>query len=419
MKKLLFSLACLLLALVSQAQDYSELIMNNPAMAGANMMYYHFEEQTYTSAPKGYKPFYISHYGRHGSRYDSSDKYAAAVWPVMRKAEELGLFTEAGKAFWADLKAVLEEQDKMYGMLTSLGAKEHREIAERMAANFPEVFKGKDGRTKVLCQSSIVPRCLVSMTNFVHSLDRNTSDIDVEYVTGDKYMEHIAYKPEAQSALKMARSKEYDVRRATMKPMEIIGYFFNDSQKALEIIGDPFAFEGNLYLTSCIGHLTDYGVCLLDHFPYDVLVRNFEVRNPRFYLAYGMSDEMSEYQKQISRRLLADFMQKADEAMAGGSVKAADLRFGHDTALLPFVGHLRIEGMDNWLAFDNVNSVWNSSNSICMGSNFQMIFYKNKKGDILVKMMYNEKETVIPALKTFDGPYYRWNDLREYLTTLL
>ncbi|MBR3527632.1 MAG: hypothetical protein IKN88_07650 [Bacteroidales bacterium] len=44
-----------------------------------------------------------------------------------------------------------------------------------------------------------------------------------------------------------------------------------------------------------------------------------------------------------------------------------------------------------------------------------MIFYKNRQGDVIVKMLRNEKETVIPRLPTFDGPYYKWKDLREYL----
>ena len=87
--------------------------------------------------------------------------------------------------------------------------------------------------------------------------------------------------------------------------------------------------------------------------------------------------------------------------------------------LLPLVGYLKIDGMENWSAFDQVNSVWNSSVSICMGSNLQMIFYRNKSGDVLVKLMYNEKETTIPALKTFSGPYYKWSDLRQYFAGLL
>jgi hypothetical protein len=53
-----------------------------------------------------------------------------------------------------------------------------------------------------------------------------------------------------------------------------------------------------------------------------------------------------------------------------------------------------------------------------MGANLQMIFYKNRGGDVLVKLMHNENETVIPALDTFYGPYYKLSDLREYLLNI-
>ena len=420
MKRILISVSIAVWAVfAANAQGYAELIKENPAMAGANMMNYHYETSSMTPPPKGYKAFYISHYGRHGSRYDTSDVNAMYVWPVMRKAAEAGLLTDVGMAFYKDLNAVLSEQDGKYGMLTSLGAREHREIAERMAENFPQVFGKRSGRKHVLCQSSLSPRCLISMTNFSQSLDRNTQGLDFEYIAGNKFQEAIAFVPKPESAKKMARAKEEDVRKATMKPMEIIEYFFNDTEAALELIKNPFEFEQRLYLASCVGHLSDNGACLLAHWPHEILVRNFEVRNPRFYLSYGMSDEMSDYQKQISRKLLADFVQRADDALKEGSNMAADLRFGHDTALLPLVGHIRIEGMENWAAFDQVNSVWNSSVSICMGSNLQMIFYRNKSGEVLVKMLYNEKETTIPALKTFSGPYYKWSDLRQYFAGLL
>ena len=97
MKKLLLLAAAVLCAAISSsAQDYRELIKENPAMAGSNMMNYIYEPAAYTPAPKGYKPFYISHYGRHGSRYEGNDKSAAPVWKVMRAADSLGLLSEAG-----------------------------------------------------------------------------------------------------------------------------------------------------------------------------------------------------------------------------------------------------------------------------------------------------------------------------------
>ena len=54
-----------------------------------------------------------------------------------------------------------------------------------------------------------------------------------------------------------------------------------------------------------------------------------------------------------------------------------------------------------------------------MASNLQMIFYRNRKGDVLVKLLRNEVETTIPALRSVSGPYYRWDDLRGYLLELV
>ena len=48
-----------------------------------------------------------------------------------------------------------------------------------------------------------------------------------------------------------------------------------------------------------------------------------------------------------------------------------------------------------------------------MAANIQIVFFENKKGDILVKFLHNEKEVHV-AVKTDMWPYYHWNDVREY-----
>ena len=127
---------------------------------------------------------------------------------------------------------------------------------------------------------------------------------------------------------------------------------------------------------------------------------------------------MGEEVATIARPLINDIVGKADEALGKDSTLAADFRFGHDTGLLPLVATIGIEGMhENWSAF-SAHEHWSSSEFIPMAANLQMVFYRNKKGDILVKLLYNEKETVIPALKPESGPYYTWSSLKEYLLSL-
>lgn len=123
------------------------------------------------------------------------------------------------------------------------------------------------------------------------------------------------------------------------------------------------------------------------------------------------------YIKKEIRNIFPDG-QEAEEALTQGSQLAADFRFGHDTGLLPLVATMGIKGMDKKLSAYHAHEYWSSSEFIPMASNLQMVFYKNKKGDILVKLLYNEKETAIPAIKPDLGPYYDWSALRQYLLAL-
>ena len=71
MKKTILLLMSVLMAVVGWAQGSSALeqLKADPRRAYGTDYPYSYEAQTMTKAPSGYKPFYISHYGRHGSRY--------------------------------------------------------------------------------------------------------------------------------------------------------------------------------------------------------------------------------------------------------------------------------------------------------------------------------------------------------------
>ena len=80
MKRILTSLLLMAFCLSLSAQDDAlRLIAENPDRAANNMHSYEFFPIQDTKAPKGFKPFYISHYGRHGSRYEQNATFSRAA----------------------------------------------------------------------------------------------------------------------------------------------------------------------------------------------------------------------------------------------------------------------------------------------------------------------------------------------------
>ena len=116
------------------------------------------------SAPAGYEPFYISHYGRHGSRWLTND--ARYQW-VNKHFDDDKNLTKLGKSVKKRLAKVWKNAKGNGGQLTALGARQHRGIARRMYQNFPQLFT-KDAH--LTAHSSTVNRCKVSMENFVDEL---------------------------------------------------------------------------------------------------------------------------------------------------------------------------------------------------------------------------------------------------------
>ena len=70
------------ISLTAVAQTAREEIKANKYLAGSNYLDYDRQLPTkqLTPAPKGYKPFYLSHYGRHGSKIATP-----AYWSRCRK----------------------------------------------------------------------------------------------------------------------------------------------------------------------------------------------------------------------------------------------------------------------------------------------------------------------------------------------
>lgn len=133
--------------------------------------------------PDSLIPAYISHVGRHGSRYPASASNCLKLDKALRHADSLGTITPLGRELLNLNQQVMATSHNRWGALDSLGMAEQRSIASRMMGNYPDVFV-KDATVNAL--SSYSPRSMMSMYSFVHQMDRLDNRLNFTTSTGRK-----------------------------------------------------------------------------------------------------------------------------------------------------------------------------------------------------------------------------------------
>jgi hypothetical protein len=442
MKKLLMLLALALCISANAQTEALRLIAENPDRAANNMHSYEFDPIVDTKAPKGFKPFYISHYGRHGSRYEQNSTFARAAIAGFAYLDSLNMLTEAGKALYADVNAVVEAHKGMEGSLTPRGAREHQMLAQRMVARFPDVFKNKN-RWEVNSFSSTNFRCIVSMCNFTNALNEESPRQEFTFTSAERFMRYInpslniprpgVPPPPPPTPEQLARyrsgSSSSDNNRftpATGTPgydfTRFLTPLFKDLDVALSLLGNPEPFVRAIYSAGGLCQVIDFlGIDIYrKYFVPEELVYFWASGNDSIYRMWGGSQENGDVIRYAIRPLMMDFIEKADAAMQPGSHRTADLRFGHDTSVLPLFALMRIDDPQNRsLPYQKAHEMgWYAFFQVPMATNCQMIFYENGKGEVLTKVLYNEKEVLIPGVEPVSGPYYRWNELKAHFIKL-
>ena len=109
-----------ILAFGISAQTVKEEIFENIHLSAANHYAYPDPDFKKTPPPSGYKPFYLSHYARHGSRYRVNPNDYKEPLKILRKAEKDGVLTELGKKTLDVVDSLARMAKDRYGELTPL-----------------------------------------------------------------------------------------------------------------------------------------------------------------------------------------------------------------------------------------------------------------------------------------------------------
>lgn len=377
--------------------------------AGSNHNSYEFFPIKDTPAPRGYKPFYISHYGRHGSRSGwGGDSYSYVIH-VLERGEKAGILTPGGDSLLAATRKEFALYAGMDGRLTPRGVREHVAIAKRMYKRYPQVFKGQK---KVRAVSSMVQRCIISMNAFTNSLVSINPKLDIRPDTGERIMEYISPDTEWRELAQEAYGKGKKIVKAMPDDtLGVLDRIFTDPAAGLSLVPSPKRLTDDLFTVAEMAEDFDIEENLFRFLPFDAIYKRWARHNLSLYTGHCNSAESGLQCVPAAKPTVDDIVAKADEAINGGEF-AADLRFGHDYPLMSLVSYLGIEGVGERYAADEVCDHWLSFWEIPMASNLQMIFYRNKKGNVLVKFLYQEQERLLRGLKPVTGPYYRWEDVK-------
>lgn len=375
-----------------------------------------------TQTPKGKKPFYISHYGRHGSRRMTKSDFFKHVLSALDAGEEKHILTPLG----ADVKKRVERMEfdakERLGELTELGAQQHRDIITRMALRFPEVFMGN---ATVDAKSTTSIRCILSMTNALVHLKSLYPQMNMRQNASLHDLHHLFHND--QELISKAQSKEnyrlYD-EYCNKYPtwQRIVSQLFTDTTNITPKFDGPI-FASNLFRLAAGVQDTDLRdeMTLFDLYTKEELYQNWKKENAYWYLAYGFCKTNGNVQPYGQRYLLRDVIEKADSCLLLEH-PGLTLRYGHDTALLPFICLLGINGYN--LSVDDLDLLeekgWVDYHAIPMAGNVQIIFYRKNihDKDILIKVLLNENEATLP-IQTDVAPYYHWSDFRNYYLKLI
>ncbi|MDE5608055.1 MAG: histidine phosphatase family protein [Muribaculaceae bacterium] len=396
------------------AQTTEEIMLANPEYCAGVYLPYPDSVAAATPAPEGYKPFYVSHYGRHGSRYLINESDYTRPLEIFADAAANDNLTPLGQDVYRRLQILADEADGRAGELSPLGYEQHRGIASRLFADCPEVFA--DG-AEVSALSTFRMRCAHSMFAFVGQLMQLNPSLNVPMESSSRHMNYLSYNSPEASYFNRAdgpwAAPTAQFKAEKTRPGRLMASLFKNPEKV-----DGSETMWKLYWVAVDAPNMSSGVDLYDIFTPEELFDLWQVFNYEFYTRNSCNPLNQGLFTDSAKNLLSDILHHADEYVDGNR-RGASLRFGHDSTIIPLAGLLHFPTADgNETDPEKLYLTYADYRVSPMCSNVQLRFYRNDAGDVIVKFMFNEAEVPIPC-ETDIYPYYKWEDARATLQYLL
>ena len=380
-------------------------------------------------APEGFEPFYFSLVGRHGSRYYRSESRFNKTLAILHKADSLNILTDLGKRLHKKVAEIAAAQKGRSGELTPLGYQQWLGIAHRAYEHFTPVFESGSVEGK----SSTSYRCIFSMAAFNQGLKEKNPKLGV--VQDARKIDLPIIRPlyDNPNTPKLAQK----LHKSNQKGGELVQALDKwMDERDMSAFIDKITTDRKALLKVCGGkndaRMARYSIITL------LFAENFELGDRKLlselfttedlYSIYiyqttpwvncslGRGHEEVEMYTSYMRPMVDDIISKGNEAIAGKNPHCANVRFTHDSYVGPLLSVMGYEGCvakyNNDLELAATS--FNHGMMVPMAANLQVVLYRNKAGEVLVRSLVNERDGYLP-IKCATAPFYPWKEFCKYL----
>lgn len=353
-----------------------------------------------TPAPRGYRPVYISHYGRHGARFMSDPENYTRLINPLREADSLDNLTPAGKAFYEQVVKFYEDYAKdREGELTPIGWEQHRRIANAIYDTYRRVFR-RSGEVTAWC--TYYQRCIVSMSSFTLALAKRCPRLKFfTESSGRRYREMLN-----ETGLCELKEPGWDYSQEAFleatDPSQVLTKMFKDPSLVRNPKAIPYSVQRFIIDIPCVDPTLSMGEDIITPEEMEVFYRMSCLRfYERCTVGGGRFGEV-----------VKGIVEQADEDLALKK-SPVRLRFGHDIVIGGMLSLLNADGFGETPA-----SAWDSADvmdvsRIPMACTMLFVFYR-KGSSTLVKVLLDGDELHFP-IESVKGPYYDWKVFKEYV----
>lgn len=389
------------------------------SLDGSMMPYDFMTTDSSPNVPDSLEVVHVAYVARHGARYLSSDKKVSSLSDILRPQMTGGTITTDGKDFLSLLDTISEISKSKWGALSDIGIQEEIRLGIEIATMFPELMKEGDVKAK----SSYVPRVVMTMYQYLHSLGKEKQRLDISTIAGhstDSLLRCFeAFRDYSQFRDSGKWKSVYDdfmLRHVSPAPARrVFGTIDLPMEKAQNLTMDMYGVLQGLRAMGLDGPT--------DRFMTEEEYREcWETSNLERYLRNTVNSLSSSCAGATSM-LIEDIIHDCDR-WQGHQSPGSPLTawFGHAETLMPMLSVMDVPGCyyftDDW---DSVASHWLAEDVVPLGANFMIILMKPKSGSdtVYVSVRLNGHNTPpwpgAPAIVTWESLKSHWlNRIAEF-----